>query len=222
MKKFLLLTLSLCLGMLLFAGCASDSANDNNDDYRYSNEYEESLNLEDPILEWYQLYNHNGFNTFTGVLSNPNDCDIDTTYDIVFYKDGNEVSRIEYCLANNVSPKHNELLWANSNIPKASDVDEVRLENFATDFAFNDSIDATYELVSNDEVIGEYKFKFDKKPVVASVSFLLYKDLNKNKKCDSGEVVITSISSSFEKEDTFSYDAESYDYDSVEVYYNAY
>ena len=49
--------------------------------------------LSDPILEWWELYNPNGFNTFTGVISNPNNIAVDVTYDLVYYKNGEEVVR---------------------------------------------------------------------------------------------------------------------------------
>ena len=88
-----------------------------------------SVSLKNPKLEWCQLYNPNGFDTVTGILSNPNNVDIDVTYDLVYYKNGKEVARSEDFSNFNVSPKHNDVIWANVDIPKASDVDEIKMEN---------------------------------------------------------------------------------------------
>lgn len=230
MKKILLFLLLACL---LLTGCDSNSNNseinlngDNSDIVAQndvsSNESQETIKLKDPILEWCQLYNPNGFDTVTGIVSNPNDVDIDITYDLVYYKDGIEVARSESFSNFNISPKHSDVIWANYDIPKKEDVDEIKMENIFVTKSYKKSIDAEYSYEETIEHDAIYNFKFKEEPEVAYVWFLLYNDNNKNKKCDEGELVITSTDTTFEKEAKLSYEVDGIEYEKVEIYYNAY
>ena len=78
----------LCLFLLVGCGKKENNNENNNLNNNESNPSEENISLKEPIMEWCELYNPNGFNTITCVVSNPNNVDIDFTYDLVFYKDG--------------------------------------------------------------------------------------------------------------------------------------
>lgn len=225
----------LLLVCLLLAGCNSNidsqdliddnSENDVSDDTienKLNDEVQDSSKLEEPILEWCQLYNPNGFDTVTGIISNPNDVDIDVTYDLVYYKDGIEVARSEGFSNFNVSPKHNDVIWANVGIPKKENVDEIKMENVFVSEAYNKSIDAEYSYEETIEYDAIYSFRFDTEPEVATVWFLLYNDDNGNKKCDENELIVTSSDTTFDKDAKVSYEVGVYEYKDVDIYYNAY
>lgn len=221
MKKFLLVIL--CLFMLV--GCNESGKNtdtNNSSNNNTSNSEEVSDNLKNPVLEWCQLYNPNGFDTITCIVSNPNKVDIDFTYDLVFYKDGKEVSRQEDWSKFQISSKHKDIIWGNVDIPKSKDVDDVKMENITVSKAYNESIDAEIKYVETIDDEAYFSVKHDKKPTISSITFLLYNDKNKNKKCDKGEVVVTSIADTSEKEDKVYFITEGYDYTDYEIYYNAY
>lgn len=237
MKKFIyiLLIIFLVSGLFLLTGC-TNKENNADENKTVNNENliavkendEESESLKDPTLEWYQLYNPNGFDTITGVISNPNNVDIDITYDLVFYKDGKEVARQEAWSNFQVSPKHNDVIWGNVDIPKASDVDEVKMENIIVEKAYEEAIDAEIKYV---ETIGNkayFSVKHDKKPILDTITLFLYNDKNKNKKCDKGELVITDTKSVTEIEDKFDVYTDvvgsvyGVDFNEYEIYYNAY
>ena len=138
MKKRKIFLLMLCLFILV--GCSNKENNNENNNLNNneSNPEEENISLKDPIVEWCELYNPNGFDTITCVISNPNKVDIDFTYDLVFYKDGKEVSRQEDWSKYQISSKHDDVIWGNVGIPNSIDVDEVfiAVRNFIGIFCF--------------------------------------------------------------------------------------
>lgn len=226
---YFILIVLLCLGLFLLVGCSKEDkkVNENNtnisDSQTIDNDGSDiSTSLKNPKLEWCQLYNPNGFDTITGILSNPNNVDIDVTYDLVYYKDGKEVARTESFSNFNVSPKHNDVIWANVDIPKASDVDEIKMENIQVSKAYHNSIDAEIKYLETKDDEAYFSVKYDKQPTFNNITFLLYNDENKNKKCDQGELVVTSIDNTIENEDIVSFVTEGYNYTDYEAYYNAY
>lgn len=227
-KIFILLFV--CIITLMITGCGNNenSNKNNNLNNNENNPVEENLSLKDPIVEWCQLYNPNGFDTITCVFSNPNKVDIDITYDLVFYKDGKEVSRQEEWSNFQVSPKHNDVIWGNTNIPKSTDVDEVKMENITVTKSYYESIDAEIKYVETIEDKAYFSVKHDSKPTLDTVYIFYYKDINKNKKCDKDELNVVGIASIKEKEDKFSVDTDvvgnkyGIDYNEYEIYYNAY
>lgn len=212
MKKILFLI----LGLFLLVGCSNTNTTNTSSNDEVSND------LKDPIVEWCQLYNPNGFDTITCIISNPNKEDIDIAYDLVFYKDGKEVSRQEAWSNFQVSPKHNEIIWGNVDIPKASDVDEVKMENITVTKSYYESLDAEIKYLETVDGEAYFSVTHKEKPVLNNILFLLYKDDNKNGKCDKGELLVTSNTSTMEKEDKVSFSVDGYNYTDYEVYYNAY
>lgn len=219
MKKIILLL----IGLILVAGCTNNSIKTITNEEKTTDE-----EFKDPKLEWCQLYNPNGFETITCVVSNPNDVDIDITYDMVFYKAGQEVARQSEWSNYQISPKHNDVIWANVGIPKASDVDEIKMENITVTKAYNKSIDADIKYV---ETIGNqayFSVESKNKPTLNTIWFFLYNDKNNNKKCDQGELIITDVESVLEQDTEISIDTDvsgskyGIDYNSYEIYYNAY
>ena len=190
----------LCLFLLV--GCSNKENNNENNNLNNneSNPEEENISLKDPIVEWCELYNPNGFDTITCVISNPNKVDIDFTYDLVFYKDGKEVSRQEDWSKYQISSKHKDIIWGNHDIPKSIDVDEVKMENITVSKSYYESIDAEIKYIETIDDEAYFSVKHDKKPTLSNITFLLYNDKNKNKKCDKGEAVVTSNADTMEKE----------------------
>ena len=226
MKKRRILILMLWLFLLV--GCSnkennSENINKNNNlNNNESNLVEENISLKDPIMEWCELYNPNGIDTITCVISNPNNVDIDFTYDLVFYKDGKEVSKQEDWAKYQISSKHKDIIWENVDIPKSIDVDEVKMENITVSKSYYESIDAEIKYVETIDDEAYFSVKHTKKPTLSNIIFLLYNDKNKNKKCDKGELVVTSNASTMEEEDKVYFITEGYNYSDYEVYYNAY
>ena len=222
MKKRKIFLLMLCLFLLV--GCSNKENNNENNNLNNneSNPEEENISLKDPIVEWCELYNPNGFDTITCVISNPNKVDIDFTYDLVFYKDGKEVSRQEDWSKYQISSKHKDIIWGNHDIPKSIDVDEIKMENITVSKSYYESIDAEIKYIETIDDEAYFSVKHDKKPTLNSITFLLYNDKNKNKKCDKGELVVTSIADTSEKEDKVSFETSGYNYTDYEIYYNAY
>ena len=222
MKKRKIFLLMLCLFLLV--GCSNNENNNENNNLNNneSNPVEENISLKDPIVEWCELYNPNGFDTITCVISNPNKVDIDFTYDLVFYKDVKEVSRQEDWSKYQISSKHKDIIWGNHDIPKSIDVDEIKMENITVSKSYYESIDAEIKYIETIDDEAYFSVKHDKKPTLSNITFLLYNDKNKNKKCDKGEVVVTSNADTMEKEYKVSFVTEGYDYTDYEIYYNAY
>lgn len=53
----------------------------------------------------------------TGVIHNPNSVAIDIMYDLVFLKDGTEVSRAEDLVSIGIATDHDDVVWSNYDIP---------------------------------------------------------------------------------------------------------
>lgn len=181
----------------------------------------EAASLQDPVMEWWELYNPNGFDTVTAKITNPNNVAVDTYYDLVFYKDGQEVGRLESCANNTIRPGESQLVWANYDVPRSSDVDDVRMENVETCETLYPAIGGTAEYKGI--IDGEFccDFKLDSKPTLATFEFLLYNDQNGNGKFDKGEIVVTEFLTSMEQEGRVSGDIVDYPTD-CEIYFFAY
>ncbi|MCQ2091549.1 MAG: membrane lipoprotein lipid attachment site-containing protein [Fibrobacter sp.] len=224
MKKIFLLTTF----VLFLAGCGSDSSstsdssdNNKNGSFDKPENNDASEALKDPILEWCQLYNPNGFNTITCIVTNPNKVDIDITYDMVFYKDGKEVHRDEEWANFNIAPNRSDVIWDNFDIPDSTEVDEVKMENIFTGKSYYPSVKAEIEFSHADEDNTYFSVKHKEKPTLTTIWFLLYNDNNKNNKCDKGELVVTSLASTTEKEDTV-YFENFENFTNYEIYYTSY
>ena len=167
-----------------------------------NNTTNEDSKLIAPVLEWWELYNPNGFDTVTATIRNDNNVAIDVSYDLVYYKDNKEVARSEDFSNFSILPNRNNVIWANFDIPKASEVDEVKMENVIVTEAYYGAIDGKYEYLGTKDGEARFKFEFEKKPTLANIMFILYNDKNGNKKCDKGEIVVTSTDSITEQEST--------------------
>lgn len=220
---------------LLFAGCTnksetvpseqaqeksdiSDVSSDTVDDTETGGETE----LLAPVTEWWELYNPNGFDTLTAVISNPNDIAVDVSYDIVFYKDGAEVSRIEYCDNFSILPNGRDIIWVNADVPSADEADDVKLENIFVSKSAYPPINGSYEYAGITDGEACFDFTFDSKPTLASIRFLLYNDNNSNGQFDKGEIVVTSTASLTEQTGRVSFDTNVYSYTNYEVFFTAY
>ena len=178
--------------------------------------------LAEPIMEWWELYNPNGFDTVTAVISNPNDVPIDVSYDLVFYKGGAEVSRMEYGSNFDILPGHEDIIWANYDIPKSTDADDVKMENVTVSEAYYTPIDGKYEYVKTADGEEYLDFTFESTPTLASISILFYSDNNNNGQFDKGETVVTNIASLVEQTGRVYFDADGYSYTDYEVFFTAY
>lgn len=214
MKKLLLV-----LSLFLLVGCTNE---ENIDLVEKDNNEEITENLKNPTLEWCQLYNPNGFDTVTCIVSNPNKVDIDITYDLVFYKDGKEVKRNEDYANFNISNKHKDVIWANTFVPSSKDADEVKMENIKVSPSYNKALDADINYIETIDDSAYFSIKHKEKPTLSNIWFFLYNDDNKNNKCDKGELVVTSTDSTMEKEDKISFDVSGYNYTNYEIFYNSY
>ena len=232
MKKLSLL-LACCLIMcLILTGCGGkngdtpttpdstqSSANEQETTNKAGNADAEELKA--AVLEWWELYNPNGIDTITGVMENTNDVAVDVSYDLVFYKDGAEVSRLEDFANFSILPHGRDILWANVNIPKSTDADDVKLENVIVTESAYPPIDGKYEYAGTTDGEVFFDFEFDSKPQLANITFLLYNDKNGNKQFDKGEIVVTCTDSLTEKTGRVSFEATGYDYTDYEVFFNA-
>lgn len=185
-------------------------------------EMENPDELKDPVLLWCDLYNPNGFNTVTGLVSNPNSVDVDIVYDLVFYKDGAEVYRGESFGNYNIAANATDVIWENWDLPNPEDVDEIKMENIYVNPAYYPAVKGSIEKDHEDDSTAYYKFAFEKDPTLANVWFLLYNDNNKNGQLDGGEIVVACYDSVSEDDDFVSYEKGGYAYTDVAVYYNAY
>ncbi len=197
----------------------NSGANKNGDSE--NNTANENLKLIAPILEWWELYNPNGFDTVTAIIRNDNNVAIDVSYDLVYYKDNKEVARSEDFSNFSILPNRNNVIWANFDIPKASEVDEVKMENVIVTEAYYGAIDGKYEYLGTKDGEARFKFEFEKKPTLANIMFILYNDKNGNKKCDKGEIVVMSSDSITEQIGEASFNTEGYAYTDYEVHFVA-
>lgn len=186
-----------------------------------NNTTDENLKLIAPVLEWWELYNPNGFDTVTAIIRNDNNVAIDVSYDLVYYKGNKEVARSEDFSNFSILPNRNDVIFANFDIPKADEVDEVKMENVIVTEAYYGAIDGKYEYLGTKDGEARFKFEFEKKPTLANIMFILYNDKNGNKKCDKGEIVVTSSDSITEQIGEASFDTEGYAYTDYEVHFVA-
>lgn len=182
----------------------------------------EPAELAAPVMEWWELYNPNGFDTVTAVIVNPNDVPIDVSYDLVYYKGGEEVARNEYFSNFDILPGHKDIIWANVDIPKSTDADDVKMENVTVSESYYAPIDGKYEYLGTADGEEQFEFTFESKPTLATITFLLYSDDNNNGQFDKGEIVVTSIASLTEQTGRVSFEASGYPYTDYEVFFTAY
>lgn len=205
MKKVRISIMFLLLCILL-VGCSKGSENTSQDVTSQTNEIvlegnqtQDEANNEiefvSPTIEWWDIYNPNGFDTFTALISNPNNIAIDVSYDLVFYKNNTEVSRLEYCLNESIAANNKDIIWANFDIPNSEEVDDVKLENVLVSETHYTPINGTFDLDKEENGEAYYNFKFVAAPEIATVHFLFYVDSNNNNKCDKGEIVLDDIQS---------------------------
>lgn len=233
MKKYLLLIFA----CLLLSGCGDKGGYEQDYNGEYGdfeeNKQEEvktdEVALKDPVLEWCRLYNPNGFNTVTCVISNPNDVDIDASYDLVFYKNGEVVAKKEASDGtgtNTISPTHPSVYQSNEHILKSSEVDEVRMENITVKESYYKALDAKIEHIGITDTKDYTKFIFDEEPYSMWVKFFLYNDNNNNGKCDPEELVIAYGQAvdytGKERKFFFETDVRGESYTDYEIYYSAY
>lgn len=186
------------------------------------NSQEENAKLEDPSMEWWELYNPNGFNTVTAKIINHNKIAIDVSYDLVFYKNGKEVSRIEDCLNESIAPEHEDIIWANFDVPSSAEADDVKIENTRVTETIREPIDGSYEYLGVTDRKAQYKFEFEKPIEIATVWFLEYNDNNKNGKFDKGEIVVANLNSLLEQEDIASTDIDIFPSTNRDIIFKAY
>ena len=182
----------------------------------------ETGELTAPRLEWWSLYNPNGFDTVTGIITNTNTEPIDVSYDLVYYKNGIEVARSEDFANFDIMAGKKAIIWGNYDIPRAADVDDIKMENVIVTKSTHSPIDGkyTYAGIVDGEAI--FDFEFDQEPTLATIHVLLYNDENGNKQCDKDEIVVAPQYSLMEKTGRISLDTDVFDYTDFEVYFTAY
>lgn len=186
------------------------------------NSQEENAKLEDPSMEWWELYNPNGFNTVTAKIINHNKIAIDVSYDLVFYKNGKEVSRIEDCLNESIAPEHEDIIWANFDVPSSAEADDVKMENIQTTETIYEPVEGSYEYLGVTDGEAQYKFEFEKPIEIATVWFLEYNDNNKNGKFDKGEIVVVGLNNLLKQKDIASTDTDVFSSTNRDVIFKAY
>lgn len=233
MKKRILLLTGCLMICLLLAGCGSttDDVQDVQNDTAVQGSTgamgndpvnDHPAELAAPVMEWWELYNPNGFDTLTAVISNPNDVPIDVSYDLVYYKDGAEVARNEYFSNFSILPGHKDIIWANYDIPKSTDADDVKMENVTVSESYDTPIDGKYEYIGTTDGEAYFDFTFESKPTLATIWFVLYSDKNQNGQFDPGEIVVTSTASLMEKTGRVSFETDVFSYTDYEVFFTAY
>lgn len=236
MKKILVLLFITCL---LLTGCTAGntSVNENTsnsnevdvtnvDTQEVDTKENEDANIAELIdieLISYEVFNPNGFSTFYGKVSNPNNVSVNGLYDIVFYKDGSEVTRITSCDAFNVPANGEDYIWVNTGVPSKDDCDDVRLENIEISKAYYNNIKGTYKEIGRYDDYIAYEFTFDDVPYEAVIDIIYYSDKNGNKKYDAGEVTVVVRNSMFDKTGEVDVEIlEGYDYTDYEIVFKAY
>ena len=218
MKRIIRLSVCTFVTFLLLTGCGTNNVEPTNEHEPTSEQQEtvtdvveennETVELKEPVLQWWELYNPNGFDTITAKISNPNNVSIDVTYDLVYYKEGKEVARSELFSNFSILPDGDDLIWANFDIPKSDDVDDIKMENVVVTETAYQPIKGTYEYIGTDNGEATYEFKFESAPSLANIWFLQYNDNNGNGQFDKGEIVIVSVGSLMEQQGTVCYDVE--------------
>lgn len=233
MKKRILLLAGCLMICLLLVGCGgtADDVQDVQNDTAVQGSTEPTGNdpvndrpaeLAAPVMEWWELYNPNGFNTLTAVIVNPNDVPIDVSYDLVYYKDGEEVARNEYFSNFSILSGHKDIIWANYDIPKSTDADDVKMENVTVSESYYAPIDGKYEYIGTTDGEAYFDFTFESKPTLATIWFVLYSDNNQNGQFDRGEIVVTSMASLTEQTGRVYFETGGYSYTNYEVFFTAY
>lgn len=238
MKKGILITLGclvICASIVVGLKIINDSNNEEQDTISNNqnmvsqdesmedqNSQKEKAILENPSMEWWELYNPNGFDTITAKIINHNKIAIDVSYDLVFYKDGKEISRIEDCLNEGIAPEHEDIIWANVGIPSSSEADDVRMENVQVTETIYSPIEGTYNYLGVVDGEAQYKFKFEKPIEIATIWFLNYNDNNKNGKFDKGEIVVAGLDNLLDQEGIASYDTNVFSSANCDVIFKAY
>ncbi len=198
------------------------AGNDTDDEFGDTADDENrTVALKEPKLDWWEIYNPNGFNTLTAAITNLNKEAIDVSYDVVYYKDSKEVARSEHITNIGVMPGKQDVTWSDYNIPESSDVEEVKLENMKVSKTSHTPITGKYEHVGKEDGKELFDFTFDKKPTLATITFLLYNDKNKNQQFDKGEIVTTCVTSLTEQTGRVYFEPAGYDYTDYEVFFNA-
>jgi len=213
MKKKLLLFICVLTACLLLAGC----------DTKSTGELPPGVEaLQEPVLEWWDVYAPTGYNTVTALIKNPNDYAIDTEFDLVFYKDGSEVDRVEHCKNGSIAPGAEDVVWENIGVPDSADVDEMRLENVLVSITTRPPVEGSYEYKGVIDGMACYDFVFEKDVEVAAISLVQYNDYNGNGQLDQGEIVVVNTGSLLKKEGTVSYEADAFESTDCAVYFKAY
>lgn len=238
MKKGILITIG-CLVVFASLAVGLKIVNDSNDKTQSTtndiqdiisqnesaegqNSQEKNAKLENPSMEWWELYNPNGFNTVTAKIINHNKIAIDVSYDLVFYKNGKEVSRIEDCLNESIAPEHEDIIWANFDVPSSTEADDVKMENIQTTETIYEPVEGSYEYLGVVDGEAQYKFEFEKPIEIATVWFLEYNDNNKNGKFDKGEIVVVGLNNLLKQKDIASTDTDVFSSTNRDVIFKAY
>lgn len=188
MKKRLFIFILLLTLCLLITGC-NDNSNDVIDNENEIGNISEGNSLLNPEMEWWELFNPNGFDTVAALINNPNDIPIDVTYDLVYYKEGKEVARSEMYSNYSILPKGKSIIWGNEGIPKSEDVDDIKMENVIVTESLVTPIDGTIELDGIGTECELYFLPmFDQEPSYLSAWFVFYNDENGNDRFDKGEI----------------------------------
>lgn len=180
--------------------------------------------LKNPTMEWWELFNPNGFNTVAALITNTNDVPIDVSYDLVYYKDGKEVSRSEMYSNYAILPGHQDIIWGNYEIPSKDEVDDIKMENVFVSESSYTPIDGEFEL---DGIGTEGELYFlpflEKEPTFLSAWFVFYIEDDNNNKIDKGEVYYVA-NSGYELVDDrwIMVEPLDFNYTDFDIYFTAY
>lgn len=210
MKKRIVLFICFLITCILLVGCGNEISEPITPETidESGNTTIGQSDLKFPDMKYWDLYNPNGFDTFTAIVYNPNNVDIDISYDLVFLKDEVMVSKIEGCYNGSVSPNSEDIIWINYNVPSADKVDSVKMENVVINESLYTPIPCKYEFegIIDNKIC--YNYSFEKPLSSGLVNFLLYNDNNGNNMCDDGEIVVVEQSSILGQTGTVSYDLD--------------
>ena len=237
MKKTKLLSIMFIVFCLLITGCSNGNSSTEEpkveetseviNEQEKTDESENIINengLKNPTMEWWELFNPNGFNTVAALITNTNDISIDVSYDLVYYKDGKEVARNEMCSNYAILPGHQDIIWSNYEIPSKEEVDDIKMENVFVSESSYTPIDGEFEL---DGIGTEGELYFlpllDKEPTFLSAWFVFYIDNNSNDKIDKDEVYYVANSGYDLVDDRWiMVEPLDFNYTDVDVYFTAY
>lgn len=161
---------------------------------------------------------------FQCVFSNPNDVAISVTCDVVLYKDGNEVFRIEdvneECIAPGQAGSAGEIT-EDAGLYEG-DVDEARLVNMKVTTSQYTPINATITYDKTQYSLRYFNYEFDGEPTNVEVYFVTYNDTNGNGKLDQGEAVSFCLWDELPESGLYYPLEAQFRHDSYAVYCNAY